>query len=233
MYIRVPFSSIEVEINRHKRLSSSQPISEQKVFVIGLNKTGTTTLKDTLNKLGYKIGDQRVAEILAIEWAETGDPRKIINYCYTAEAFQDLPFSKPRLYRDLHKSFPSSKFILTHRNNAEQWFNSLVKFHSKRFSSKPGHPPSERDLFNACYRYKGFMLDVFKLFYNFPSTPLYHKESYTSIYNNHINEVRAYFKDKPGKLLEINVAKKSDFTSLVQFLGIQTKIRTKKKKNKT
>jgi hypothetical protein len=233
MHIKIPFSSIEIDINRQKALNANAEVSNSKLFVIGFNKTGTTTLKATLRKLGYKIGDQKVAEVLAIEWGETQNTKKIINYCHTAEAFQDLPFSKPLLYKSLFEAFPSSKFILTKRDSSEQWFNSLVKFHTKRFSSNEHHPPDENDLKNAVYRYKGFMLDVFKCFYDYPAIPLYDKEAYTQIYEDHIRSVREYFENKPGKLLEINVAEKGDFKKLVQFLSIDTNLKTFPWKNKT
>ena len=37
---------------------------KQKIFCIGRNKTGTTSLKRAFEDLGYPVGDQRKAEIL-------------------------------------------------------------------------------------------------------------------------------------------------------------------------
>ena len=38
-----------------------------KVFCIGFNKTGTTSVEVALRNFGFKIGEQKVAEVLADE----------------------------------------------------------------------------------------------------------------------------------------------------------------------
>lgn len=44
--------------------STLNSIGRKKVFVIGQNKTGTTSLEKAFKDLGFIVGDQRVAEIL-------------------------------------------------------------------------------------------------------------------------------------------------------------------------
>lgn len=92
-----------------------RPIAKQKVFCIGRNKTGTTSLKKALSEFGYLIGDQRAAERLIDAYA-IRDFGPIMSYCETAEAFQDVPFSWPYTYVVLDQAFPNSKFILTVRS---------------------------------------------------------------------------------------------------------------------
>jgi|OM-RGC.v1.028315516 hypothetical protein len=77
-----------------------------KIFVIGLNKTGTTTLAHTLQAHGFRVGDQSTAERLAPEYI-SGQWEPILAYCNTAQVFQDFPFSFPETYRHLDKAFPS------------------------------------------------------------------------------------------------------------------------------
>lgn len=113
-----------------------------KIFGIGNNKTGTTSLQKAMFDLGYKIGDQRTAELLHKEWS-LRNFKPIVEYCKTAEFFQDIPFSKPFTFVALDQAFPNSKFILTVRDNPEQWYNSLVKFHSKLWG-KDGRTPTNK-----------------------------------------------------------------------------------------
>ena len=94
--------------------------NKQKIFCIGLNKTGTTSLEKAMIDLGYLIGDQRQAELLFDDWVKR-DFSKLIEYCKTAVFFQDSPFSYPYTYVAIDQAFPNSKFILTIRDDAEQW----------------------------------------------------------------------------------------------------------------
>lgn len=103
---------------------------QPKIFGIGRNKTGTTTLKAVFRRHGFVVGDQPEAELLAhlnyfdgrFDWLDT--------YCQTAEVFQDAPFSWPDTFREVDRRFPGSRFILTVRDDEHQWYDSLVRFQS-------------------------------------------------------------------------------------------------------
>ena len=97
-----------------------------KIFCIGANKTGTTSLKKAMDELGFVVGAQITAENLVDDWAQR-DFRRIIKYCKSAEFFQDAPFSFEFTYIVMDHAFPGSKFILTERDSPEQWYNlSLI-----------------------------------------------------------------------------------------------------------
>lgn len=66
-----------------------------KFFCIGRNKTGTTSLKSAFEDLGYPVGNQRKAEILTGKYYFEGNFQPIVDYCKTAQVFQDVPFSYP------------------------------------------------------------------------------------------------------------------------------------------
>jgi len=170
------------------------------------------------------MGNQPVAEILSLDWLTNKNAERIIRYCYTADAFQDVPFSYPELHRELDKAFPNSKFILTVRNSPDEWFNSLVRFHTNIFSSDLTRPPNEDDLNSATYHYKGYALDVFKLAYKYPKIPLYDEATYKNDYIMNNDEKRSYFKDRPNNFIEINLAIKDDFQRLCEFLNVETDI---------
>jgi len=82
-------------------------IGKQKIFCIGLNKTGTTSLKVEMEKLGYVVGNQLQAELLFDDWIKR-DFKRLIRYCYTAQFFQDIPFSCPYTFITLDHAFPGS-----------------------------------------------------------------------------------------------------------------------------
>src|SRR5207248_6822925 len=103
---------------------------KKKVFCIGQNKTGTTSMAAALAQLGYKVGEQSVAELLIKDWSRR-DFRRIVRYCASADAFQDIPFSLDYTYQAVDCAYPGSKFILTVRSSGDEWYASLIRFHTK------------------------------------------------------------------------------------------------------
>ena len=204
-------------INFINRIRTLLKKDSTKVFGIGRNKTGTTSLMAAMKQMGYVIGDQRTAELLFDDWANNNyDP--IIKYCRTAEFFQDVPFSLPETYKVLDKEFPGSKFILTIRDSPEQWYNSLIRFHAKLWG-KNGRIPTKEDLMNAQLIYKGSPWKSNRNLYNTPVDDPYKKDVLIEHYTNYNNEVKTYFKDKPEDLLVLNVSKKGAMKKLADFLN--------------
>lgn len=231
MIVKLPLLSWDLEIRRHIRKealhfyqSSVNRSGYNKVFCIGFNKTGTTSLERLLTMFGFKTGDQPVAEILSLDWLINRNPERIIKYCYTADAFQDAPFSFPGLYKVLDEVFPNSKFILTVRNNPDEWFDSLVRFHTNLFSSDKTRPPTQDDLRNATYRYRGYALEIFTYLHGYPKIPLYDENAYKKQYIIDNNEKRKYFENRSTDFIEINLANKEDFHRLCDFLEVKTVI---------
>jgi hypothetical protein len=188
----------------------------QKIFCIGHNKTGTTTLERVLKDFGYKMGNQEKGELLLDAWYNR-DFKSIIKFCKTAEAFQDLPFSLPYTYEHLDVAYPNAKFILTERDSAEQWYQSLTKFHSKLWSDGVSIPTVE-NLKQAKYRYKGFSYKANRCIYPTPEDDVYNKTLMIDFYKRYNEVIKTYFKSRPEKLLVINVSKSDDYAKLCQFL---------------
>jgi hypothetical protein len=112
----------------------------------------------------------------------------------TAERFdavQDNPW--PIVYRELDARFPGSRFILTHRP-AASWLKSAVT----HFGTTDTHM-------------RTWIYGV--------GHPVGHEQVYLDRYNRHNDEVRAYFKDRPGDLLDIDVTKDGAWDGLCTFLG--------------
>ena len=91
-----------------------------KVFCIGFHKTGTKSLANALNRLGYRVtGPNGV-----------NDPdisKNVYAMAYSLveqyDAFQDNPW--PIIYKELDKKYPGSKFILMLRSS-DSWIKSQV-----------------------------------------------------------------------------------------------------------
>ncbi|MFN7630750.1 MAG: sulfotransferase, partial [Cyanobacteriota bacterium] len=139
--------------------------------------------------MGYDFGDQRTAALFLDDLIQ-GDFSGLLRFCQNAEAFKGIPFSCPKIYEALDKEFPGSRFILTIRDSSEQWFESLVTFHSKILQT-PGTPTYDDLASSTKGPYRGFLLKA--MTYIFPNMPLYCKDGYMRVYNEHNQEAVSYF----------------------------------------
>jgi hypothetical protein len=195
--------------------NSESAFSAEKVFCIGLSKTGTTSLERALKDLGYRLGDQHQGELLLPAYAARNF-RPIIEFCLTADAFQDAPFSFPFTYLALDQSFPNAKFILSVRDDSDQWYRSLIGFHSRLFGG--GRIPVKDDLVRSTYSYPGFVWESTKILVNPREDDIYHKPTLVSYYDRHNADVRDYFRIK-SNFLEINLSDKTAYRKFCDFLG--------------
>jgi hypothetical protein len=202
-----------------------------KIFGIGQNKTGTTSLTKAMKDLGFITGNQREAELLLKEYAKR-DFGKLIKYCKKSQFFQDFPFSFPYTFIVMDQNYKNSKFILTIRDNPEQWYKSLTSFHSKIWG-KNGKLPDKNDLMEATYIYKGRPWDSNRINFFTPEDDLYNKEILIKHYNDYNESVINYFRNRPHDLLILNVAERGAFKKLTDFLNIKSNLTEFPWKNKT
>jgi hypothetical protein len=189
--------------------------NKQKIFCIGRNKTGTTSLKKAMRDFGYITGNQRKAERL-IQYYKTRNFKPIIEYCKTAQFFQDAPFSWPFTFIAMDVAFPGSKFILTVRDNPDQWYRSLTKFHGKRMAQES--LPTKEDLQNDTYCYKGWAWEVNQMIYDVSEDEPYQKDILINHYEAHNAYVLDYFKYRSKDFLLLNVAEENSYYKLCKFL---------------
>jgi tetratricopeptide (TPR) repeat protein len=187
-----------------------------KVFCIGRNKTGTTSVEAVLAMLGFRMGNQAKAEMLIEDWAQR-DFNRIIEFCRSADAFQDIPFSLPNTFQALDRAFPGSKFILTVRTTPEDWFNSVTRFHTKIVGK--GRLPTAADLQAFPYRVPGWLWRNQELVYGIDADTLYSEHIYKAHYIEHNRQVIGYFKHRPSDLLVLNLADENSAERLCSFLG--------------
>lgn len=201
-------------------LSKYFPFSsnKKKVFCIGHNKTRTTSIKYLLENFGYKVGIQADAELLLGDWA-IRDFRRIIKYCETADAFQDIPFSLDYTYQAVDHAFPGSKFILTVRNDENEWYQSLIRFYGKITISNERF--TAEDLKNYHGNGKGWLWRVNQFVYGINEDNLHDEKKYKSYYLKYNSQIKEYFKNRPNDLLVINLSDSSAMKRLCYFLGIE------------
>ncbi|TVR39131.1 MAG: hypothetical protein EA392_07245 [Cryomorphaceae bacterium] len=113
-----------------------------KVFCIGYNKTGTTTLGKSLEMLGYRNSsfNPRVHN----EYFQKGKIDKVLQYAAKFESFDDLPWLHPNLIPKLDKTFPGSKFVYLERDE-RSWKRSYREWY---FLQRGEYPDEERGYHN-------------------------------------------------------------------------------------
>lgn len=191
-----------------------------KVFVIGCNKTGTCSVTQALKDLNFNVGNQHEGSILLNDYLNNKFD-KLINFSKKHQAFQDVPFSCPNTYKVLDEYFPKAKFILTIRNNSEQWYKSLVNYHAQMLKTK--NIPTYKQLKNSKLVSKGWMYLAVKGLFKTPDNDLYNKKMLIEYYENHNKDVINYFSDKPGKLLIINLSEEKSYKNFCNFLAVNPK----------
>jgi len=194
---------------------------KQKVFCVGRNKTGTTSLGAALEQLGYRVGNQQEGELLIEDWARR-DFRSLVAYCRKSDAFQDIPFSIDFTFQAMDQAFPGSKFILTVRDSDEQWYASMIRFHTMRLRERTGENrlPSARDLQEDPYIYPGYLWRLRQLVGRASEhDDLYDKTMLIRNYNEHNRRIQDYFRHRPNDLLVLNVGESSAMERLCRFLG--------------
>jgi hypothetical protein len=215
MFSKVASKTKQLATTVEKRIESHGKV---KYFCIGRNKTGTTSLRAAFEMLSYPVGNQRTAEILTDKYYFAGDFDPIVEYCKSARVFQDVPFSYPETYRHLDRAYPGSKFILTVRDDAEQWYRSITRFHAKMFG-RDGRTPTAEDLKAAQYLRPGFMYNVVRLHGTTDEDP-YNKDAMIAHYERHNREIKEYFEGRSEDLLVINVAEQGAYRRFIDFLEV-------------
>lgn len=98
-------------------------IDKTKVFVIGFQKTGTTSLELALQRLGFRVygGDKNLMKFQNTIELKTYIQKTLQNW----DAVQDMPW--PIFYKQLFELYPEAYFILTVRD-PQSWIQSVVQF---------------------------------------------------------------------------------------------------------
>jgi 3'-phosphoadenosine 5'-phosphosulfate (PAPS) 3'-phosphatase len=166
--------------------------SKSKIFGIGLSKTGTTSLANALQILGYKTKDN-----MGVVKYAAGDVSSVdLDLVDGLEALTDTPI--PSFYRELDARYPGSKFILTVRDSGG-WLKSCKKQFTPRFA--------------------GVQTDAHKrLFIDLYGTDAFDEQGFARGYEKFVNGAREYFKNRQSDLLIIDIAAGEGWGKLCPFL---------------
>ena len=199
-----------------------------KIFVIGFNKTGTTTLETALRLYGYHLPSQHQQEIRLSKSTFHTNYEEMTSFCTNYDAFQDMPFSQGLTYVAADAIFPNSRFILTERP-ATAWFKSMCKFHKKVFNLDDVTKLTEKDVLEKLtYLYPEYShSNKERILSSFENNSmkvnwekLYDADWYIDMYERRNEEIKRYFMKAPEKLLVIDVTQEKTTEKICRFLNI-------------
>lgn len=197
-----------------------------KVFGIGANKTGTTTLERVLKDFGLNMPRQELQIASIFNQVKFGNYREVKNFVDMYDAFQDQPFSSGINYAVVDALFPGSKFILTVRE-PEAWFDSLLSFTCSVFNVTQKEL-NEKVLEKSDYCFRGFwkasvIPEVLKIsdYTSVEDWSLFlKKDHFIQSYSQRNSAVIHYFRERPDDLLVIDLTKEETTRKINEFLGI-------------
>jgi hypothetical protein len=175
----------------------------QKVFGLGLSKTGTTSLGGALNTLGIRTvhypHDQRTFDDL-----RNGNYKLSILEEY--QGIVDIPVAP--YYAQLDRVYPNSNFILTVRDR-DSWLKS-AETHWRLMTETSGAMNPEKvqereftDFISACVY----------------GTIKFNRDRFLYVYDTHLRNVCDYFKDRPEDFLIMDICSGDGWEKLCPFLG--------------
>ncbi|MEK6481697.1 sulfotransferase family protein [Catalinimonas sp. 4WD22] len=197
-----------------------------KIFCIGLSRTGTTSLCQALEILGYNTihfpihlftHPEVISDELSFEpkrklnlywnWRRRKE-LEVLNLKFDKdmmnkyEAFGDLPV--PLLFETLDRKFPGSKFIYTYRDE-KKWLKSM------KWLYKEGAVLWKHGLLNDEINIAAY------------GTVSYDSDRLLDSYRRHHQHVMQHFVNRPDDLLVLNIDKeKITLKQLSEFLSIET-----------
>ena len=209
-------------------LEAPQNVERPKVFGIGYNKTGTTSLDAIFRHYNYNVPVQVEQELEITEATFSGSYEPFKNFVSQYEAFQDLPFSQGQTYIVADVLFPHSKFILTERN-PEEWFDSLYNFHKTLYGLEDLTTLTEEDIL---YKFQYLTHDYAHKNVEMGLTSvengevtirwdlIYNKNFYISEYVKRNNDIKKYFRGREDSLLVFDFKKEKDTRRICEFLNL-------------
>jgi hypothetical protein len=171
---------------------------DRKVFGIGLSRTGTHSLTNALNRMGFD----------AIHWSNPFT-RDLIGtddfLCF--DAFTDISISYR--FEELFDRFPNASFVYTHRNRSD-WTKSISRHYADQ---RKIFNPFELHNENQSERYAGRLGAIEGALY----APY---ASWSDAYLAFDERVRSFFSgERKKRLLEIDVTQGERWSKLSAFLG--------------
>lgn len=200
-----------------------------KVFGIGANKTGSTSLHAIFHATGLKVCPQAEAEITsrALTRGKLDPLRKVVD---RYDAFQDVLFAIKSTYAQLDALYPDSRFILTWRE-PDIWFESFRNHNLRQLRLTADHGAiTAGDFEGKDYLYAGHRLFKFESDWLLTVGPDYalrsdwglsfDRDHFIGLYTRRNEEIVRHFSQRPGDLLVIDITKEHSTRKIVDFLEL-------------
>jgi hypothetical protein len=172
-----------------------------KVFGLGLSKTGTSSLGDALNLLGYRTVHFPYDDAT---YRELRGGNYHLSILRTLDGIVDIPVAP--YYAQLDAAWPGSKFVLTVRA-LDPWLRSAEL-----------HWQLMMDWWNNFPDFRRFMEFISAAVYG---TVEFNRDRFAFVYETHLQNVRAYFHDRPQDLLVMDIIGGEGWAPLCEFLGVR------------
>jgi len=201
--------------------------SEEKIFCISIQRTGTTSVGKFFRDFGFKWAGWEASRKngWGLSWYD-GDYEKIFSSFFfrAANAFEDSPWFMPGFYKVLYHRFPNVKFILFKRD-PDAWFQSILNH--PRINILEGSRVHCK-IYRRELEYFDFMgsWEIDKKFenQNFPNNnikELDFADHYKDVYRLHNIEVEDFFqRHAPDSLFKGELEDPCKWQKLGEFLNI-------------
>ncbi|MFG0299000.1 MAG: sulfotransferase family protein [Phycisphaerales bacterium JB047] len=166
-----------------------------RVFCIGFQKTGTTSLGVALSKLGYNVCGYNDFRDLANSQSVTRETllERACKLSQHYTAFKDTPW--PLFYKEFDSLYPGSKFIHVVRNS-ENWIKSVCN----DFGTHPNM--IHRTIYGSDH-------------------PVGNESDWLQTYNDHNHRVKLYFQNRPHDYLLLSLDNNEvNYGKIAPFLEI-------------
>lgn len=196
----------------------------EKVFCIGLWKTGTTSVGMACNKLigGAHDGNteskmHRTLVITSIENETAINPLEdLLTITKDFTTFDDYPWNSVRIIKMLKKLYPNAKYILTTRN-VDDWHYSAYTFYKKSIESNSLNPFHIWGLYNREFKdVFGDDFDTSNIIKSDLSGMIKNKSLWVKFFNQRNKLVKTII---GNNLLEYNISDNLGWEPICKFLN--------------
>ena len=200
---------------RTKIIKIDNRIGDNKVFGIGFSKTGTTSLENALELLGYNVcrGHWKLPHTFYLHALYVNkDYDEIYRLTKHFDAFADAPWGGTDLYEKLYRWYPEAYYIFTSRD-PESWylsFEKLITMFDSDLKTTLGTYYA-KGMFGSAY----FFEHIFRI-----KTLENNKHRIIEAYKIHTEEVINFFhQQKVKRFLHLKITEGEDWAKICKFLN--------------
>lgn len=187
-----------------------------KIFCIGANKTGTSSLTEALSILGFRPCPEYIMYNFGSPHFENFQSNKfgdLLGLINQYDVFEDRPWNHTNFYQVLDNAFKNSKFILTIRDT-NKWWDSYLRWDKKINLRNSWHYKINSQ---TCYGVDSF---------------LDHPNLAKKVYSDRNAQIINYFSNSPSFLI-LDIDEEDKFEKLCSFLNKDLPIQPYPNLNKT